>query len=213
MDTVGSALRFYAITPDGKELDELLTMVEGALKGGITLLQLREKNREMAEEILNDGRLQRLCNSYSVPLIINDFWDLAKEYGADGVHIGQEDGDASSIRGKLGDKIILGITANSVERAIRAQEAGADYIGCGAVFPTGTKSGAELISTGVLKDICESVNIPAVAIGGIDEENMLSLKGTGISGVSLVSAVFGTEDIHNTCLKLNDLTLELLRKV
>lgn len=203
-------LRLYAVTDRAWTGEKtLLEQVEEALKGGITMLQLREKNlsdREFLEEAL---AVKALCGKYHVPLIINDRVDLAIQCGADGVHVGQQDMEASRARKLLGDGMILGVSAHNVEEALKAQAQGADYLGVGAAFSTSTKSDARAISHKTIRDICGAVSIPVTAIGGINEDNILSLKGTGIDGVAVVSAVFSKKDIAAQCKKLYSLSEQL----
>lgn len=198
-----SILQLYAVTDrswlNGETLE---TQIEKALKGGITCLQLREKNMP-DDEFLNEAiKLKQLCRRYSVPLIINDNIYVAKECKADGIHVGQSDMVASDVRKILGNDIILGVSAQTVEQAVLARQMGADYLGVGAVFSTSTKPDADSVSLKTLKDICNSVSIPVVAIGGITEGNLSQLKGSGICGVALVSAIFGSKNIEHTCKKL-----------
>lgn len=143
--------------------------------------------------------MQKLCETYQVPLIINDHVEIAKQCKAAGVHLGQKDMEAGRAREILGPKMILGVSARTVEQAVQAERAGADYLGVGAVFQTSTKTDAKEISHAILKEICESVNIPVVAIGGIGKQNIEALAGSGIAGVALVSAVFAAEDIEQEC--------------
>lgn len=169
--------------------------VEKALKGGVTLLQLREKNIS-GEEFLEEAvEIQKICKKYNVPLIINDNVELAKKIDADGVHVGQSDMESSRVREILGPEKIIGVTAKSVEQAQTAEKNGADYLGSGAMFPTSTKDTTQM-SFLTLKEICNSVKIPVVAIGGITNDNAASLKGSGIAGISVVSGIFGAEDIE-----------------
>lgn len=184
----------------------LYQQVESALKGGITCLQLREKlldEEEFFEEALEIGRL---CRSYGVPFLINDNVELAISCRADGVHVGQKDMKAADARRMIGKDKILGVSAKTVEQALRAQEEGADYLGVGAAFSTGTKLDATAISHETIRQICEAVTIPVVAIGGIDRNNILQLSGTGVDGAALVSAIFSAEDIEAECRTLRGLS-------
>lgn len=178
--------------------------VEKALKGGATILQLREKNISVEEFLEEALEIQKICKKYSVPLIINDNVELAKKIDADGVHVGQTDMESSRIREILGPGKIIGVTAKSVVQARNAEKNGADYLGSGAMFPTSTKDTTQM-SFSTLKEICESVKIPVVAIGGITKENAHTLKGSGIAGISVVSGIFGAENIEETTkqLKIN----------
>lgn len=192
-----SDLRLYAIT-DRRALPAGVTLaqaVEAALDGGVTCLQLREK-RASAGEILDLARtLLPLCRARKVPLLINDRVDIALAAGADGVHLGQDDLPLPEARALLGPDRILGATAHTVEEALRAQAEGADYLGVGAMFPTGTKTDTVPTSADTLKAICAAVSIPVVAIGGVNAENLPTLAGTGIAGAAVVSAIFSQSDL------------------
>ena len=190
-------LLLYAVT-DRKWTGEknLYRQVEEALKGGATLIQLREKNMPQ-EEFLKEARERAaLCHRYGTALIINDNVEVALKSGADGVHVGMEDLPVKEIRKQVPGDFIIGATAKTTEQAQRAEKEGADYLGVGAVFPSPTKKNAIRITTEELKKICSSVRIPAVAIGGITSENAGTLVGGGMAGMALVSAVFGASDIE-----------------
>lgn len=190
-------LLLYAVT-DRKWTGEktLYRQVEEALKGGATLIQLREKNMPQ-EEFLEEAReMAALCHRYGTALIINDNVEVALKSGADGVHVGMEDLPVKEIRKQVPGDFIIGATAKTTEQAQRAEKEGADYLGVGAVFPSPTKKNAIRITTEELKKICSSVRIPAVAIGGITSENAGTLVGGGMAGMALVSAVFGASDIE-----------------
>lgn len=180
----------------------LYEQVEYALKGGVTFLQLREKTIEKEEIRKEAVRIKELCHQYHVPLIINDDVDLAIEVDADGVHVGQKDMEARAARERLGPDKILGVSARTVEQAQLAQRMGADYLGVGAVFGTSTKSDARKIDNSTLSAICRNVEIPVVAIGGINQENIWKLANTGISGVAVISALFGQKDIEGAASEL-----------
>jgi len=184
------------------ELERIQRQIEDSLKGGVTLLQLREK--QLTGEALKEEALkvQKICKKYNVPLIINDDVFLAKEIDADGVHVGQSDIQADEARRILGPDKIIGVTAKTVSQAKAAQAAGADYLGSGAVFGTTTKLDAKPMTMDLLKEIVGSVDIPVVAIGGIDETNIEKLKGTGIAGVAVVSGIFAKADC---CLAAQEL--------
>ena len=190
-------LRLYAIT-DRTWLDSrtLYDDVENALKGGVTLLQLREKNMSTDDFINSAKEIKSLCEKYNVPLIINDNVDVAKAVNADGVHIGQNDMPAHEARKILGKNKIIGVTAKTVEQAQKAEKDGADYLGSGAIFGTTTQGDAKKMDMQTLKSITSSVNIPVVAIGGIDGDNVLQLNGTGIVGAAVVSGIFAQDDIE-----------------
>ena len=207
MNITREQLKLYAVTDRtwlGNET--LYEQVEKALKGGVTLVQLREK--ELDEETFEkEGReLLELCHRYHVPLIINDNVALAKKINADGVHIGQSDMEMQHARELLGADKIIGVTAKTVEQAKAAQAAGADYLGSGAVFGTSTKADAKPMELALFQKICESVEIPVVAIGGISGDNVLQLKGKKMAGIAVVSGIFACEDIEKG-------TAELLEKV
>lgn len=190
-------LLLYAVT-DRKWTGEktLYRQVEEALKGGATLIQLREKNMPQ-EDFLKEAReMAALCHRYGTALIINDNVEVALKSGADGVHVGMEDLPVKEIRKQVPGDFIIGATAKTTEQAQRAEKEGADYLGVGAVFPSPTKKNAIRITTEELKKICSSVRIPAVAIGGITSENAGTLVGGGMAGMALVSAVFGASDIE-----------------
>lgn len=203
----------YAVTDRswvGKQT--LYEQVESALRGGVTCLQLREKELDEAAFLEEAVEMKKLCAKYGVPFIINDNVQIALKCGADGVHVGQSDMAAGNVRKAVGDKMIVGVSAQTVEQALAAQAAGADYLGVGAVFPTSTKSDAREVSRQTLKDICAAVDIPVTAIGGINKGNMAELSGTGIDGVALVSAIFAAENIEEECKILKKLSEETVLK-
>ena len=177
----------------------LFEQVEAALRGGATMVQLREKGlaEQDFEGFLEEARrMHELTARYGVPLIIDDNVEIALKSGAEGVHVGQNDMDAGEVRRLLGPDRILGVTAKTVEQARRAQDAGADYLGSGAVFGTSTKADAIPMSLERLREICACVRIPVVAIGGICLENIGRLSGSGVAGAAIVSGIFGAEDIE-----------------
>lgn len=188
----------------------LLQQIEEALKGGVTILQLREKG--LSEEAFVEEAIQvrEVCHRYRVPLIINDNVEVAIKSGADGVHVGIEDKPVAEIRQRVGSDFIIGATAKTVEQAIAAEASGADYLGVGAVFPSPTKKNAIRITKEQLQKICASVSIPAVAIGGISAENVEELQGGGMCGVAVVSAVFAAEDIASATVQLKETVKQLL---
>lgn len=206
-------LLLYAVTDRRwANKQSLKEQIELSLKGGVTFLQLREKNLS-EEEFLKEAReIKALAKEYKVPFIINDNVDVAMKVDADGVHVGQDDKDAKEVRKIIGKNKILGVSAQTIKQAIKAEKDGADYIGVGAVFPTGTKKDAENLSIEILKKICQSVTIPVVAIGGITKENILKLKGSKIAGVALVSAIFASKDIKQDCQKLKKLSIKVVSK-
>ncbi len=197
-------MRLYAVTDQtwtGKQT--LYEQVEAALKGGVTCVQLREKELSEKEFIEEAIAIRKICQFHQVPLIINDNVNVALHSGADGIHIGQTDMKIMDVRRILGENKIIGVSAHSVEEAIEAVRNGADYLGVGAVFTTSTKLDATALSYETLRDICHSVTIPVVAIGGIHKENILKLSGSGIDGVALVSAIFSARDIERECKELS----------
>lgn len=182
----------------------LYEQVEDALKGGVTMVQLREKTLSEEEFVREARGIKELCHRYGVPFIINDNVKVALKCGADGVHVGIEDVPVAEIREKVGPDFIIGATAKTVEQAKAAEAAGADYLGVGAVFPSPTKKTAIRITKEQLREICSSVSIPAVAIGGITYDNVTELAGGGMDGVAVVSAVFGAEDITSATVVLKE---------
>ena len=198
-----SMLRLYAVT-DRSWLgtQTLAQQVEQALRGGATCVQLREKELNPEDFLAEAKEIKTLCARYGVPLIINDNVELALKVDADGVHVGQEDMDARDVRGLIGPAKILGVTAKTIEQAQKAQLAGADYLGSGAVFGSTTKPNARPMSRELLQTICASVSIPVVAIGGIHRGNIASLAGTGIRGAAVVSGIFAAADIEEECFRL-----------
>ena len=196
-------LLLYAITDrswlNGRTVYE---QCEEALKGGATMIQLREKELDDKSFFEEAVEIKKLCEKYNVPLLINDNVKIAVEMDADGVHVGQSDMQASDVRELIGPNRILGVSAQTVEQALRAEKCGADYLGVGAVFKTGTKSDATEVDFETLKAICEAVTIPVVAIGGITKENMIELKDSGIVGIAVISAVFAADDITEATKEL-----------
>lgn len=205
-------LLLYAVT-DRHWLGEetLYEQVEKALKGGSTFIQLREKELDTAHFLEEAKEIQKLCREYKVPFVINDNVEIAAEIEADGVHVGQSDMEAGDVRAKLGADKIIGVSAQTVEQALRAQEHGADYLGVGAVFPTGSKADAVEVDHNVLKAICEAVDIPVIAIGGITKDNVKDLAGSGICGIAVISAIFGQKDIEAATKELREHTQNMLR--
>lgn len=201
----------YAVTDRAWTGRQTLTaQIEDALKGGVTCVQLREKNLDEPHFLQEAIGIKALCERYGVPFIVNDNVDIAIQCGADGVHVGQSDMEAGRVREKIGEHMLLGVSAQTVEAALAAQEAGADYLGVGAVFPTTTKADATEVTHDCLKAICEAVKIPVTAIGGISEHNMLKLADTGVDGVALVSAIFAADEIEAACRKLRRLAEEMV---
>lgn len=189
-------LMLYAVTDRHWLGDETLyDQVKKALDGGATFVQLREKKLDREDFLAEALEIQKLCREYGVPFVINDEVSIAKDIDADGVHVGQSDMEAMDVRKVLGPDKILGVSAQTVEQAIIAEKHGADYLGVGAVFATGSKDDADDVSHETLKAICEAVSIPVIAIGGITKDNVSELAGSGICGVAVISAIFGQNDI------------------
>ena len=201
-----NSLKLYAITDrDCLRGRDLAEQVEQAILGGVTCIQLREKDIPENELIAEAKLLKGLCRAYGVPLIINDNWQAALQCGADGVHVGMEDTPVSEIRQIAGDDFIIGATAKTVQQAEYAQSSGADYLGVGAVFPSPTKKNALRITPDMLREICAAVTIPVCAIGGITAGNLSEIKGCGQAGIAVVSAVFGQEDVKSAAAELRSL--------
>jgi len=204
-------MRLYAVTDNAWTGEKTLLMqVEEALKGGATCIQLREKELEEDALLEKADAIKTLCKTYGVPFIVNDNVDVAIRCGADGVHVGQTDMTADGVRKLVGVDLILGVSVQTVEQAVLAEQDGADYLGVGAVFSTSTKLDADMVSRQTLKAICNAVSIPVVAIGGIYSHNIMELVGTGIDGVALVSAIFACDDIKNECKKLLALSEQMV---
>ena len=189
-------LTLYAVSDRSwlKPGETLSSVTETLIQAGVTCVQLREKHQTDEEIVRLAQELLPVCRRYGVPLIINDRPDLAKQVGADGVHVGLSDMGIEKARAMLGPDAIIGGSAHSVAEALAAQQAGADYIGCGAVFGSETKTNVTKLAHSELKAICEAVSIPVVAIGGISLDNIDQLAGTGIDGVAVVSALYAAED-------------------
>lgn len=208
MKDIKEKLTLYAITDrgflKGKTMEE---MVSEALLGGVTMLQLREKDLSEEEFLEEAIRIRKLCRNFDVPLIINDNISVAIKSGADGVHLGQSDlpADIGNLK-KQG--LIVGVTAKTVDQARKAEEMGADYLGVGALFGSATKKDAQSITFDRCREICESVNLPAVGIGGVNAENIKELAGLSLCGVAVISALFNQEDVKKAATNL----LELVEK-
>ena len=202
-------LLLYAVTDRSWLGDHTLyEQVEEALKGGATFIQLREKELDDETFLAEAIEIQKLCRQYNVPFVINDNVEIARKMNADGVHVGQSDMEAGNVRAILGKDKILGVSVQTVAQAVLAEQRGADYLGVGAVFHTGSKADAEDVSHKTLQNICAAVNIPVVAIGGIGKHNVLELKGSGIDGIAVISAIFAAEDIQKATAELKALTEE-----
>lgn len=213
-DDIRKSMLLYAVTDQAwlKENESLSDVVEKVLENGATFLQIREK--DLAEDAfeMEAEKLKALCNQYKVPFVVNDSVEIALKCDADGVHVGQSDIKGRDIRAIIGENKILGISAGTVEEAIAAKKAGADYIGVGAVFGTSTKKNARSMSVERLKEICDAVTIPVVAIGGIGIHNMEQLAGSGIDGVAVVSAIFAAEDPGKATAQLLESSRKLVEK-
>ncbi|MFQ6843818.1 MAG: thiamine phosphate synthase [Lachnospiraceae bacterium] len=205
-------LLLYAVTDrhwlDGRTLKEV---VLESLEGGVTMLQLREKHLDEAHFLEEAKELQMLCRSWHVPFLINDNVEIALAMEADGVHVGQSDMAAGDVRKKLGDDKIIGVSAQTVEQALLAEKAGADYLGVGAVFPTSSKDDANEVTYETLKAICSAVSIPVVAIGGITQENVHRLAGSGICGAAVISAIYAKPDIKKAAAELKTAVKETIK--
>lgn len=198
-------LLLYAVT-DRRWLGgrRLVDRVEEALKGGVTFVQLREKDLD-EERFLEEAReIKELCGRYQVPFVINDNVGIAQAVDADGVHVGQSDMEAGDVRARLGQDKIIGVSAQTVEQALLAESRGADYLGVGAVFATGSKADASEVDHETVKAICQAVHIPVIAIGGITRENVGALAGTGVCGAAVISAIFAQEDVEEETRKLKE---------
>lgn len=204
-------MQLYAVTDRAWTGNKTLyEQIKEALENGVTCVQLREKNLDEASFIEEAKKISVLCRQYNTPFIVNDNVNVAIASNADGIHIGQEDMGLKDVREIVGENMIIGISAHTVEEAKFAQENGADYIGIGAVFETSTKNDVEVIPYEKVKSICDAVDIPKVAIGGINAENILKLKGSGIDGVAVVSAIFGAKDIGKATKELYTLSNNLI---
>ena len=204
------SLRLYAVTDrtwlNGRTLGQV---VEEAISGGATLIQLREKNSGYEVFKYQALEIQRLCRKHDIPFIVNDNVALAQDINADGVHVGQDDMNAKDVRALIGTSKILGVSVQTPEEAILAEAMGADYLGAGAVFHTGSKSDAVDITHETLREICRAVNIPVVAIGGINALNAHELSGSGIAGLAVISAIFASPDIMGAAQELRSIAEEI----
>lgn len=210
-EEIKKSMCLYAVT-DSMWLGNrtLPEVVKEALEGGATFLQIREKNLAYPEFVKLATEVKAVTDAYHIPYVVDDDVELAKEIDADGVHIGQSDLALVEARRVLGPDKIIGVSAHSVAEAIEAEKNGADYLGVGSVFTTSTKLDAEAVSKATLKEICEAVSIPVVAIGGIQKDNMLQLKGTKVDGVAVVSAIFAAPDIQQAAKELRRVADELV---
>ena len=202
----------YAVTDrmwTGKQT--LMEQVEDALKGGATCVQLREKELDEDAFLQEALEMKALCEKYHVPFFVNDNVEIAVKCKADGIHVGQSDMATAKVRQTVGEDMMIGVSVHSVEEALAAVRNGADCLGVGAMFSTSTKADANVLTKEVLKEICDAVDVPVVAIGGISKGNMAELKGTGIDGVALVSAIFAAEDIEKECRILRQMAEEMVQ--
>ncbi len=213
-EEIKKSMCLYAVT-DSMWLGNrtLPEVVKEALEGGATFLQIREKNLVYPEFVKLATEVKAVTAAYHIPYVVDDDVELAKEIDADGVHIGQSDLALVEARRVLGPDKIIGVSAHSVAEAIEAERNGADYLGVGSVFTTSTKLDAESVSKATLKEICEAVSIPVVAIGGIQKDNMLQLKGTKVDGVAVVSAIFAAPDIRQATKELRMTADELVSEL
>ena len=202
----------YAVTDrmwTGKQT--LMEQVEDALKGGATCVQLREKELDEENFLKEAIEMKALCAKYGVPFIVNDNVEIAIKCKADGIHVGQSDMEAGNVRALVGEDMIIGVSTKNVEQALAAQKAGADYLGVGAMFHTGTKLDAEEVSREAAQEITAAVDIPVVAIGGVGRDNLSSLAGSGIRGVAVVSALYAQPDVRAAARSLRSQVEEMLR--
>ncbi len=204
-------MRLYAVTDRawvGKQ--SLYEQVESALKGGATCVQLREKHMSDDDFLKEALEIGALCKRYNVPFFINDNVSVAIKCKADGIHVGQDDMAVDQVRALVGDDMMIGVSAHTVEEAVRAVKGGADCLGVGAMFSTSTKADASVLPKATLRDICAAVDVPVVAIGGINKSNIMQLAGTGVDGAALVSAIFAADDIEGECRALRKLSDEMV---
>lgn len=212
MECSRESLMLYAVTDrrwsNGRPLYE---QVEEVLKGGGTFIQLREKNMDEADFLEEAKSIKELCAKYRVPFVINDNVAIAQAVDADGVHVGQNDMEAGDVRARLGGDKIIGVSVRTVEQAVRSEQRGADYLGVGAAFRTGSKADAKVVGYETVRDICRAVKIPVIAIGGIDSGNVLELSGSGICGVAVISGIFAQPDIRKATEELRELTEKMVQ--
>lgn len=204
-------MRLYAVTDRtwvGKQ--SLYEQVESALKGGATCVQLREKHMSDDDFLKEALEIGALCKRYNVPFFINDNVSVAIKCKADGIHVGQDDMAVDQVRALVSDDMMIGVSAHTVEEAVRAVKGGADCLGVGAMFSTSTKADASVLPKATLRDICAAVDVPVVAIGGINKSNIMQLAGTGVDGAALVSAIFAADDIEGECRALRKLSDEMV---
>ena len=212
-DEIRKAMLLYAITDRTwlRETESLTEVCSRVLDNGATFLQIREKDLKEDDFEREAAELKNLCEKYRVPFVVNDNVQIALDIDADGVHVGQSDIRGRDIRSIIGPDKILGISAGTVEEALEAEKAGADYIGVGAVFGTSTKKDARNLTLEKLKEICAAVQIPAVAIGGINKNNVKELEGSGVDGIAVISAIFGAEDPGRAAGELYKLANDMVK--
>lgn len=213
MKVESKAMTLYAVTDAawaGKQT--LMEQVKDALDGGITFLQLREKNLDRDAFLKEAREMAELSRQYHVPFVVNDEVEIALECGADGVHVGQDDMACQNARKLLGPDKIIGVSVHNVEEALKAQADGADYLGLGAVKATPTKTDAKVVEFEEIQRVCEAVSIPVVAIGGIKKDNLMELQGSHVDGIAVVSAIFGAEDIGQETENLRKKAEEMKRR-
>lgn len=208
LKTLCEALKLYLVTDRHWEGEmSLEEQTKEAILGGVTFIQYREKHLSYAENLERASKIQQIAATYEAPFVINDDVELAIELNADGVHVGQSDLNASVTRSKIGQGKLLGVSVSSVEEALTAVASGADYLGVGAIFETGSKQDAKPVSLETLKAICEAVPVPVVAIGGIHVGNLSQLKDTGICGVAVISAILASNDPKRASEALREVLL------
>ena len=210
MNCTAEMLRLYAVTDRawvGRQT--LPQQVESALKGGVTCVQLREKELDDEAFLKEAVEIHALCQRYGVPFFVNDNVDIAIRCHAEGVHVGQEDMAAAQVRARVGEGMMIGVSVHSVEEAREAVKHGADCLGVGAAFATHTKTDVDVLPHETLKAICDAVDIPVVAIGGIHRENLLQLAGCGEAGIAVISAIFAQPDIEAACRELREMVQKL----
>lgn len=206
------SLLLYAVTDRRwSDNDTFYNHIEESLEGGVTFLQLREKNLDTDSFFKEAIKIKELCKKYNVPFIINDNVEIALKSNADGIHVGQDDMDVKEVRKLIGKDKILGVSVQTVEQALLAQSQGANYLGVGSIFTTTSKDDAKSVSINTLKEICNAVNIPVVAIGGIDKDNVKQLSQTGISGIAVISAIYANKNIKSATMKLKELIKEIIK--
>lgn len=196
--------RLYLVTEESVPIDGLLSIVDEAIKGGVTMVQLREKRNSGRIFLEKAVRLKELTNRYHIPLIINDRVDIAMAAGADGVHVGQQDQPLTEVKKIISPSMIVGVSAGTIEEALDAERDGADYIGVGAVFPTASKDNAKLLSDGMLERIVDAVTIPVVAIGGIKYETISTIRDLKIAGIAVVSQIMNAQNPYEAANQLRE---------